>query len=130
MQTYHGSCHCGQVRFEVDTDIDRVIDCNCSICTKKGALHHRVSTEQFRLIEGEEFLSLYQFDTREANHYFCSKCGMHPFSNPRIAPDHYSVNIRCLDDFDLETGGFEVVKFDGRNWEEAAAKLGYRKDEQ
>lgn len=123
MKTYHGSCHCGGVKFTVNTSVDKVISCNCSICTKKGVLHHRVSTQQFTLIQGKQQLSLYQFDTKEANHFFCKVCGIHPFSNPRLAPDMYSINVRCLDDYDVEAEPFEVVKFDGRNWEQAAAEL-------
>ena len=123
MKTYHGSCHCGRVKFTVNTVIDKVISCNCSICSKKGVLHHRVTPDQFSLIEGKECLSLYQFDTKEANHYFCKVCGIQPFSNPRAAPDMYSINVRCLDDFELETETYEVIKFDGRNWEDAVKLL-------
>ena len=123
MKTYHGSCHFGLVRFTVNTTLDRVVSCNCSICSKKGVLHHRVSPENFQLIEGAEQLSLYQFDTKEAKHYFCKVCGIHPFSNPRAAPDMFSINVRCLDDFDLATEQYDVVDFDGKNWEEAVAKL-------
>ena len=123
MNTYHGSCHCGLVKFSATTDIDKVVYCNCSICSKKGILHHRVATENFNLLQGKEYLSLYEFDTKEAKHLFCSKCGIHPFCNPRSAPDKYSINVRCLDDFDIETEQFETIKFDGRNWEEAVAKL-------
>jgi hypothetical protein len=100
-----------------------VVSCNCTICTKKGVLHHRVAPQQFKLVEGQEHLSLYQFDTKEAKHYFCNTCGIHPFSNPRAAPAMYSINIRCLDDFDLESEEYEVVDFDGRNWESAVTKL-------
>lgn len=123
MHTYHGSCHCGKVRFSVDTVIDKVIACNCSICSKKGVLHHRVPPERFTLLQGEGHLSLYQFDTREARHFFCQHCGIHPFSNPRSAPESYSINVRCLDGFDVETAQFERINFDGRNWEQAVAKL-------
>ena len=123
MKTYHGSCHCGLVKFSVNTILDKVVSCNCSICSKKGVLHHRVSPEQFTLIEGAEHLALYQFDTKEAKHYFCSVCGIHPFSNPRAAPDMYSINVRCLDDYDLAAGSHEVVEFDGRNWEQAVDEL-------
>lgn len=123
MRTYHGSCHCGKVKYSVTTEIDKVVLCNCSICSRKGALHHRVSPEQFQLLEGAAYLSQYQFDTKEAKHFFCKECGIHPFSKPRAAPDMYSININCLDDFDMETEKYEVVEFDGRNWEESVAKL-------
>ncbi|MCU7843131.1 MAG: GFA family protein [Candidatus Thiodiazotropha sp. (ex Monitilora ramsayi)] len=123
MKTYHGSCHCGRITFSITTSIDKVVECNCSICSKKGTLHHRVAPEQFSLLEVTESLSLYQFDTKEAKHYFCKECGIHPFSNPRAEPNMYSINVRCLDDFNLEKEEYETVKFDGRNWEEAVAKL-------
>jgi hypothetical protein len=123
MKIYHGSCHCGRVKFSVSTEINKVVSCNCSICTKKGVLHHRVAPEQFELLEGKDYLSLYQFDTKEAKHFFCTECGIHPFSNPRAAPNMYSINVRCLDDFDLEAENYELITFDGRNWEEAVAKL-------
>jgi len=64
LKTYHGSCHCGRVKFEVTASIDKVVSCNCSICSKKGVLHHRVDPERFELLEGEAHLSLYQFDSR------------------------------------------------------------------
>ncbi len=123
MKTYNGSCHCGRVRFSVTTVIDKVVSCNCSICSKKGVLHHRVESEQFKLLEGKEYLSLYQFDTKQARHYFCKECGIHSFSNPRSAPGSFSINIRCLDDFDHEHEKYELIKFDGLNWDDAVAKL-------
>lgn len=119
MKTYAGGCHCGAVRFEVDTELDRATECNCSICTKKGALHHRVPPERFRLRAGAEALSLYQFDSKEAKHWFCRHCGIHAFSNPRAAPEMYSINLRCLDDFEAARAALEVRQFDGRNWETA-----------
>jgi len=121
---YKGGCHCGAVRFEVQTKLNRTSECNCSVCTKKGALHHRVPPEHFRLLKGEESLSLYQFGTKTAKHWFCRHCGIHPFSNPRLAPDKYSINIRCLDDFWRLLPDIEITRFDGQNWEAAATSLG------
>ena len=90
---------------------------------KKGVLHHRVLAEQFSLIEGEALLTLYQFDTKEAQHYCCNTCRIHPFSKPRSAPNMYSINVRCLDDFDLESESYQTINFDGRNWEQAVTVL-------
>ena len=124
MHTYHGSCHCGAVRFEIDTDgIDTVTECNCSICHKKGALFHRVPEERFRLLEGEGELSLYQFNKRIARHFFCRHCGIYAFHRPRSAPEAYLINVRCLDDYDLAAAAPEIVRFDGRNWEASFAAL-------
>lgn len=119
MKLYQGGCHCGAVRFEIETDLTRATECNCSICTRKGALHHRVPPQRFRLLCGQEALTLYQFGSGVAKHWFCRHCGIHPFSNPRAAPDMYTINIRCLDDFAAERHNVEVTTFDGRNWEEA-----------
>jgi hypothetical protein len=120
MPTYRGSCHCGQVRFEVTTELRPILDCNCSVCTRKGFLHLIVPPERFRLLGGAEELSTYQFNTRTAVHRFCRTCGIHPFYSPRSDPEKVDVNVRCLEGVDLST--LEITAFDGRNWEEAIGK--------
>ena len=119
MKTYHGSCHCGVVRFEAELDLSAVNRCNCSICSKKGQVSARTPAERFRMISGEDALVLYQFNTNTAEHYFCRHCGIHPYSRPRADPNLYNVNVNCLDDYDLETEQPNIRKFDGQNWEEA-----------
>lgn len=123
MKTFQGGCHCGQVRFEIETDLNKAIECNCSICTKKGALLHRVPPENFRLLSDEDALTLYRFATGIAQHWFCRHCGIHAFNRPRAAPERYSINIRCLDDFHRLKNVIEIVPFDGQNWEEAVKAL-------
>ena len=123
MPRYTGSCHCGRVRFEIDAVIDRVTECNCSICAKKGILHHRVAPEKFRLLSGSEHLGTYQFGTKTAKHHFCTVCGIHTFTRPRAAPDLYTINVRCLDDFDLASHDIEITKFDGLHWEASVGTL-------
>jgi hypothetical protein len=114
-QTYAGSCHCGRIRFEMTTDLSPASECNCSICFKKGYLHHMVPPERFRLVAGEENLETYQFGTFTARHLFCRYCGVAPFYRPRADPTKYMVNVRCLDGVDL--GTLRIEKFDGRSWE-------------
>lgn len=121
MPTYHGSCHCGTVTFEIDADLARLVRCNCSVCTKKGGIFKVVPPAKFRLKTGEDNLTLYQFNTKVSEHYFCKTCGIHPFGHPRSAPGEYLINVRCLDDFDLEAASYEIDLFDGRNWETAFA---------
>lgn len=123
MQCYYGSCHCGAVRFEIDGPIERVVQCNCSICSKKGALHHAVEPAGFRLLCGQDQLGTYRFGTGEARHHFCTVCGIHVFSRPRGAPELYTVNVRTLDNLRIEPGLLEVVQFDGQHWEEAVARI-------
>jgi len=78
-----------------------------------------VPAERFKLLSGQESLTLYQFGSKMAKHWFCKHCGIHPFSNPRAAPSMYSINIRCIDDFETEIPNIEIRSFDGKNWEEA-----------
>ncbi len=125
MKTYKGSCHCGQVQFEVITDLTKAMLCNCSICTKKGALHHRVPPERFKLMSGQDVLVLYQFDSGVAKHWFCKVCGVHPFTNPRAAPEMFSINVHCLDNCDDEISKIEIKSFDGKNWEAAIKSFEY-----
>lgn len=125
MATHRGGCHCGAVRFEVEAPAElRVLECNCTICSKSGFLHLIVPASRFRLLQGAASLSTYTFGTHTAKHYFCRTCGIKSFYVPRSNPDGYSVNARCLD-----PGTFEKITiepFDGRHWEENAARLAPR----
>lgn len=108
-QTYCGSCHCGRVRFEIDTDLDHVRVCDCSMCRRRGALNHRVKPEDFRLLTPLEELAVYTFHTHTAKDYFCPVCGIQPFRRPRTAPELWTVNIRCIEDIDLDAIPVERV---------------------
>jgi hypothetical protein len=116
MQTIRGSCHCGAVQFsvEVTPPLD-VLDCNCSICAKKGILHLIVSESSLAILAGEDCLTTYTFGTHTAKHMFCRTCGIHPFYRPRSHPHQWDVNARCLDD----PPPFTPRPFDGANWEQA-----------
>ena len=121
MTKHIGSCHCGKVTFEFEPASVPAMECNCSICRRKGAIWQAVGNEHFRILSGEEDLGLYRFGTKTAKHFFCRDCGISTFSNPRIAPDRWVVNLRCVEDVDL--GALKVVPFDGQNWEQAAQAL-------
>ncbi len=99
--TFHGSCHCGAVKFEVEGPIPEGYTCDCSLCSKRNAVMANVHESRLRITQGEERLGLYQWNARIAKHYFCSTCGIYPFHRKRSMPDHYGVNLRCLDDFDM-----------------------------
>jgi hypothetical protein len=116
-----GGCHCGAVRFTAKLPEPPVpaLDCNCSVCRKTGFLHIMVPHEEFTLERGREALTSYRFGTGAAEHLFCSHCGVKSFYQPRSHPDSWSVNAHCLD-VPLELA---IERFDGRNWEAAAAKL-------
>jgi hypothetical protein len=115
MSTHEGGCHCGAVRFRVEVAEYVALDCNCSVCVKRGFLHLIVPPDRFRILRGEEDLTAYAFNTGVAKHLFCRRCGVQSFYRPRSHPDGWDVNVRCLDDDALAL--FRVEPFDGRNWE-------------
>jgi hypothetical protein len=121
---FHGSCHCGRVRFEVLAAPTSLSQCNCSLCSKKGALYVKVrELSELRISAGESELSSYRFNTQRAKHYFCRHCGIHLFHRPRLDPERWSANARCLEDLDVSR--YVVTEFDGQNWEAQASAEGW-----
>jgi hypothetical protein len=118
---YQGGCHCGAVRFQVIVKKYEALECNCSICRKKGFLHLLIPLTEFTLISGGEFLTTYTFNTGIAKHTFCKICGIHPFYHPRSHPNGIDVNVRCLDE-DI-VSQFQIQFFDGVNWEKNIAQI-------
>ena len=113
MPTYQGRCHCGGIVFEVDGEIDQAIDCNCSMCSKRGGLLWFAPREALRLSTPEAGLSTYRFNTMKIAHHFCPTCGIAPFGEG-VGPDGASmaaVNVRCLEGVDL--GTLKTVQVDG-----------------
>ncbi len=117
MLDYAGGCHCGAVRISLrrDAPIDSLIDCNCSICRKKGILLLPVEDADLAIQQGGNNLTLYQWRSNTAKHWFCKTCGIHVFNRPRSHPGRYSVNARCLDDFETFWPNVTLVSFDGQN---------------
>jgi hypothetical protein len=100
MQKYRGGCHCGAVKFEIETDFPELTTCDCSMCRRKNALMVRVHESQFKLLSGEDSLAEYRFHTMTARHFFCKRCGIYPFHRKRDTPDYLGINVFCLDRFD------------------------------
>jgi hypothetical protein len=122
MAILNGGCHCGRVRFEVTAEPDIAADqCNCSICRMSGYLHLLVAKTDFKLLQGEDALQNYRFNSGVAQHYFCRTCGIKSFYVPRSHPDGVSINANCLDQDDIAS--LVVTPFDGENWEKNVHKL-------
>ncbi len=119
-----GGCHCGAVRFEAEL-VGRIDaqSCNCSICAKTGYIHIIVPESRFRLLQGQDQLTSYRFNSGVAEHLFCRVCGVKSFYRPRSNPDGWSVNARCLDT--VESLELEISEFDGRDWERHGAGLAH-----
>jgi hypothetical protein len=111
-----GACHCGSVKFRVrlTNGLHTARRCNCSYCRMRGAVAVSANLGDIQIIEGEDVLTLYQFNTMEAKHYFCSKCGIYTHHQRRSNPNQYGVNAACLEGispFDFD----EVPVVEGRN---------------
>lgn len=98
---YPGSCHCGGIRFTVAHNLDELTTCDCSLCVKRNALMVKVPEAALRIDRGEELLATYQWNSMRAKHHFCSRCGIYVFHRKRAAPDHFGINIFCLDGFEV-----------------------------
>ncbi len=101
MTQHRGSCHCGGVRFLITETPTELTTCDCSLCVKKNALMTKVPETALEITAGADLLSLYEWNTRRAKHYFCKRCGIYVFHRKRAAPDHFGVNVFCLDGFDV-----------------------------
>jgi hypothetical protein len=112
---YMGSCHCGKVRYEVTMALGKVMECNCSICGREGAMRSFVPATQFKLLSGEDSLTDYQFGKHHLHHLFCNVCGIHSFAKGKSpdGTDTRAVNVRCLEG--VEPWSLEVTHFDGKS---------------
>src|SRR5687768_5397607 len=114
--TYAGRCHCGGVRFGLRTErITGGIRCNCSLCTRRGAMmSSRYFTPDELAIESGETLKVYRWGEKLVDHWFCGTCGVYTFHNATERPGHYRVNLGCLEDVDPLSLAIELV--DGRSF--------------
>ena len=102
-----GSCHCGAVRFEatLSDGFNTIRRCTCSYCRMRGAVVVSAEMGGVRILAGEDILTSYRFNTRTAQHFFCSRCGIYTHHQRRSNPNLYGVNVACLDGvspFDFE----------------------------
>ena len=114
-QKYQGSCHCGAVAFEATLNLEHLVTCNCSLCSRSGAILTFIPSSQFVLVSGEDKLTDYQFNKKVIHHLFCSVCGVRPFGRG-TGPDGsemIAVNVRCIHDIDVFA--LQPTQFDGKN---------------
>ena len=114
--TYKGSCHCGQISFEVEGSLEQAMECNCSHCSRKGYLLWFVPRPQFNLLTSEEGLVTYTFNRHVIKHHFCPNCGCAPFASgvDRSGAATAGINVRCLEGVELSS--LKKVAVDGRSF--------------
>lgn len=119
MRTYHGSCHCGAVRFEADLDLTQpTYRCNCSICRRTRFWPAVARADGFRLLSGQDVLTQYLFNRRKNQHFFCRHCGVRAFGIGTETPIGlmYGVNLGCLEDVsEEELSKLSITYVDGRS---------------
>jgi hypothetical protein len=111
-----GACHCGAVRFRarLTNGFHTARRCSCSYCRMRGAVAVSAPAGGIEIIAGEDALATYQFNTRTAKHFFCSRCGIYTHHQRRSNTSEYGVNVACLSGispFDFP----EVTVLDGMN---------------
>lgn len=113
MPTHEGSCHCGRIAFTLEGAVEEAIDCNCSLCRRRGALLAAFPREALTLKTPEADLATYRFNKHLIEHRFCPDCGVSPYSEGkgRDGQAMAMVNVRCLPDVDLST--LKVIAYDG-----------------
>lgn len=110
-----GSCHCGNVSFDVEGEPSNVIECNCSHCSRKGYLLWFVPRDKLTLHTPPQAMATYRFNKHVIDHMFCTNCGCAPFglgvspSGEKMA----SINVRCIEDIDLTS--LQRIPYDGRS---------------
>ena len=101
-KTYHGSCHCGKIRYEADIDLaEGTGKCNCTYCWKQRWWGAHIKPDAFRLTSGQDATG-YAFPTdKPITRALCVQCAVTSFGwghIPEVGGDFVSINLACLDD--------------------------------
>lgn len=116
MSTYQGQCHCGAVKFEAESDLATVLQCNCSHCGVKSLLLAFIPAAQFRLLSGTDSLTEYRFNKHAIAHLFCRICGVQAFGkgqDPATGAETVAINVRTLEGVDISK--LMLTSFDGKS---------------
>jgi hypothetical protein len=112
--TYSGSCHCGKIAYTVEAELQEAVECNCSICSRRGYLLWFLPRDKMQLKTPESALRFYTFNKHRIRHYFCPDCGAAPFGMGKDGKGNemVAINIRCLEGLDIDS--VKRKFFDGR----------------
>jgi hypothetical protein len=117
---YHGSCHCGAVRYEAELDIAHGTNrCNCSICWKARAWFVIVGGNDFKLLTSPDEMGEYRW-IPEGRHEpfltyrFCRNCGIRIYATgdqESLGGRFYALHVPTLDDVEKDELAAAPLKF-------------------
>ncbi|WP_337268722.1 GFA family protein [Oryzifoliimicrobium ureilyticus] len=98
-QQHNAACHCGTVKFRLRLadEFNTIRRCTCSYCRMRGAIAVSAKLADIEFLEGEDNLTLYEFNTRTAKHYFCKTCGIYTHHQRRSDPTQFGINVACIE---------------------------------
>jgi hypothetical protein len=113
-QPLSATCHCGAVKLSLrprDPALGDAHRCDCSFCRRRGPATISVALADLEIVQGSEALTLYQWGTGTAKHYFCRICGIYTHHQRRSTPGEYGVNLGAIE-------GVNPRDFDPIPWED------------
>ncbi|GAB7349133.1 hypothetical protein MBLNU459_g8078t2 [Dothideomycetes sp. NU459] len=114
---YHGNCHCGSFKFSLTVPpIKAAMQCNCSICSRKGYLHYFLNNnDALKVKPGSGTLSVYSFGKGKVRHKFCPTCSTAVVVEAEFSEHKTSlgVNIRALKHGEVDVDALQIKKYDG-----------------
>jgi hypothetical protein len=122
-----GSCHCGNVRFELEwPDAQRMParDCSCSFCVKHGGVWTSHPAARLLVtIADPGNVRAYAFGTRTAIFHVCAGCGVVPVVTSDIDGQRYAVvSVSAFDGVDAALLDRSPSNFDGEGTDDRLAR--------
>lgn len=126
------SCHCGATRITLPAQPTEARRCNCSFCSRTGAVWAYYDPTELRIeTTGED--AVYSASGGMNRHHFCPTCGIHTWGDspdwaemynadgtpkngdPNAMPSRrvYQVNLNLIDE--LDWSAIQVEELDGRS---------------
>jgi len=119
-KTYHGSCHCKAVRYEVDLDLAEGTNrCNCSICWKARAWFAIVQEKDLKLLTSPDDMGEYRWipkgrTSSGLTYRFCKQCGVRIYAagdEASLGGKFYTLHVPTLDDVEKDELAAAPLKF-------------------
>jgi len=111
---HRGSCHCGKVAIEFESDIQGGLSCNCSICSRSGAVLAFLPRDAVKVTAAPDAQTTYTFNKHVIQHKFCKTCGIKVIGegvDPK-GSQITAINLRCVEGLDLDK--LPIQHFNGR----------------